>query len=290
MPTRREFIRWTAASGVGVAVGGLLPTGRVRTALAASTASVGSGLTPYVDPMPILADNAIDARGGGPVNLTASLISSKVHRDLKPTTLFGYTGGPHDGGSYLGPVILAQSGMTVKASYKNAIATDDYLRVFTNPPGSSYTQFNKLGAQILTHLHGGLLAGFDDGNPHATGAYASGQTQTATYPNAGLNLNSDRTRTSYPHPASLLWYHDHLVGATRMNVVAGLAGGYLLRDVFDTGSNQLLPGPIGVYELPLVVQDRQFNADGSLLYPIAPASTNGPWIGEYFGDAMLVNG
>jgi spore coat protein A, manganese oxidase len=39
-----------------------------------------------------------------------------------------------------------------------------------------------------------------------------------------------------------------------------------------------------------VVQDRQFNPDGSLLYPVAPASTNGPWIGEYFGDVMMVNG
>ena len=39
-----------------------------------------------------------------------------------------------------------------------------------------------------------------------------------------------------------------------------------------------------------MVQDRQFNPDGSLLYPVAPASANGPWIGEYFGDVMLVNG
>jgi FtsP/CotA-like multicopper oxidase with cupredoxin domain len=75
-----------------------------------------------------------------------------------------------------------------------------------------------------------------------------------------------------------------------MNVVAGLAGGYLLRDSFDTGSNPVLPGPIGTYELPIVVQDRQFNPDGSLLYPIGPASMHGPWIGEYFGDVMLVNG
>jgi FtsP/CotA-like multicopper oxidase with cupredoxin domain len=75
-----------------------------------------------------------------------------------------------------------------------------------------------------------------------------------------------------------------------MNVVAGLAGGYLIRDSFDDGNNPLLPGPIGVYELPIVVQDRQFNLDGSLLYPVAPPATNGPWIGEYFGDVALVNG
>ena len=129
--------------------------------------------------------------------------------------------------------------------------------------------------------------GDSDGNPYETpGAYGAGQTQTAIYPNAGVNSDG----SPYPHPASMLWYHDHLLGDTRMNVVAGLAGGYLLRDSFDTGTNPLLPGPVGVYELPLVVQDRQFNADGSLLYPVAPAWTNGPWIGEYFGDAMLVNG
>ncbi len=106
------------------------------------------------------------------------------------------------------------------------------------------------------------------------------------YPNAGVNSDG----APFEQPATLLWYHDHLLGDTRMNVVAGLAGGYLLRDSFDTGSNPLLPGPVGKYELPLVVQDRQFNSDGSLLYPVAPASENGPWIGEYFGDAMLVNG
>jgi spore coat protein A len=290
MPTRREFIQWTAASGTGLAVGGGLLTGRAGAARAAPTASVARGLTPYLDPMPILADNAIDATGGGPVNLTTKLITRQVHSQLHPTTLFGYEGGPHDGASYLGPVILAKSGIPVTANYKNELAAGDYLKVFTNN-GSSYTQFNPFKptpeVRILTHLHGGLLAGIDDGNPFASpGAFPSGQTQTVTYPNAGVNSDG----TPYLHPACLLWYHDHLLGDTRMNVIAGLAGGYLLRDDFDTGSNPLLPGPIGTYELPLVVQDRQFNSDGSLLYPTAPLSTNGPWIGEYFGDAMLVNG
>ena len=52
-------------------------------------------------------------------------------------------------------------------------------------------------------------------------------------------------------------------------MVGGLAGGYLLRDDFDTGSNPLLPN--GMFELPMVVQDRMFNPDGSPLYPVAPA-------------------
>ena len=129
----------------------------------------------------------------------------------------------------------------------------------------------------MAHLHGGFVAGVDDGNPYRhPDSWRSGSTQTVSYPNE--------------QPASLLWYHDHYLGDTRMNVVAGLAAGYLIRDAFDTGTNPLLPGPIGRYELPLVVQDRQFNADGSLLYPIEDADANGPWIGEYFGDVMLVNG
>ena len=251
-------------------------------AVSARVASVASGLTPYLDPMPVLVDNAIDATGGGTVKLTTGLISRKVHSQLPPTTLFGYlhSGGPGAGdtrASYLGPAIVAKSGTAVNVRYANGLAPDDFLRVFTNG-GASYLQFPPFPeVRILTHLHGGFVAGEDDGNPFAQpDAFRSGETQSVTYPNE--------------QPATLSLYHDHYLGNTRMNVVAGLAGGYLLRDSFDTGSNPLLPGPIGTYELPIVVQDRQFNPDGSLLYPVAPASAHGPWISEYFGDVMLVNG
>jgi FtsP/CotA-like multicopper oxidase with cupredoxin domain len=285
MPTRREFIKWTAAGGAGLVAGRGLFNGRARAAPLAPSASVASKLTPYLDPMPILADNAVDATGGGTVRLTTALISRKLHKNLPPTTLFGYlrSGGPGAGdtaASYLGPVILARSMTAVNVNYVNGLGKNDYLNVFTNN-GSSYGQFNPFNppeVRILTHLHGALVAGKDDGNPYAQpGAFPSGATQSVTYPNE--------------QPAALSWYHDHLLGDTRMNVVAGLAGGYLIRDSFDTGdSHSPLPHPIGVYELPMVVQDRQFNSNGSLLYPVAPASMNGPWIGEYFGDVMLVNG
>ena len=251
-------------------------------AVSARAASGASGLTPYLDPMPTLVDNAVDATGGGTVRLTTALISRKVHSELPATTLFGYLrqGGPGAGdtaASYLGPAIVAKSGTAVKVRYTNGLARNDFLKVFTNG-GASYLQFASFPeVRILSHLHGGFVAGDDDGNPFTQpDAFRSGKTQSVTYPNE--------------QPATLLWYHDHYNGATRMNVVAGLAGGYLIRDSFDTGTNPLLPGPLGTYELVMVVQDRQFNADGSLLYPVAAASTNGPWIGEYFGDVMLVNG
>jgi hypothetical protein len=62
--------------------------------------------------------------------------------------------------------------------------------------------------------------------------------------------------------------YDHALGGTRLNLFAGLAAAYILRDQFDTGFE---PNPIGIpggaYEIPLVIQDRQFSADGTFLYP-----------------------
>ena len=288
MTTRREFMRWTAVGGAGIAAGSGLWNGTARAATSVPRApalpsSVASSLTPYLDPMPLLVDNAIDATGGiATVKLTTGLVSRKVHTQLPATTLFGYlhSGGPAAGdtaASYIGPVILARSGTRAQVQYTNGLAPNDFLQVFTNN-GASYLQFANLPeVRNLAHLHGGFVAGIHDGNPFAQpNGFGHGGTQSAIYPNE--------------QPATLLWYHDHALGDTRMNVVGGLAGGYLLRDGFDTGSNPLLPGPVGVYELPLVVQDRQFNANGSLLYPVNPPSMNGPWIGEYFGDTMLVNG
>jgi spore coat protein A len=268
----------SAVGGAGV----FLTRGAVLTGSAFGATSVAGSLTPYVDAMPLLVDNALDGSGGGKLAVSAALVSRKVHRDLPATTLFGYlrSGGPGTTdpvASYLGPAIVARTGVPLAVSYRNDLQPDDYLRVFTNG-GSSYLQFIATPeVRTMAHLHGGFVAGVDDGNPFADpDAFRSGSTQTVSYPNE--------------QPASLLWYHDHYMGDTRMNVVAGLAAGYLIRDGFDTGSNPLLPGPLGRYELPLVVQDRQFNADGSLLYPVEDEVVNGPWIGEYFGDAMLVNG
>jgi len=207
MTTRREFIKWTAAGGAGLVTGRGLLSGAARAAtsrapaVSARVASVASGLTPYLDPMPVLVDNAIDATGGGTVKLTTRLISRKVHRQLPPTTLFGYlhSGGPGAGdtrASYLGPAIVAKSGTAVNVRYANGLAPDDFLRVFTNG-GASYLQFPPFPeVRILTHLHGGFVAGEDDGNPFAQpDAFRSGETQSVTYPNE--------------QPATLSLYHDH---------------------------------------------------------------------------------
>jgi spore coat protein A len=89
-------------------------------------------------------------------------------------------------------------------------------------------------------------------------------------------------KVSYPNtqPAASLWYHDHAMGVTRTNVYAGLAALYWIRDVNENTFNL----PKGVYEIPLVLQDKEFHPlDHNLLYPVK-------WQPEFFGDRNIVNG
>lgn len=170
-------------------------------------------------------------------------------------------------------VVVAQSGTALDVQFTNNLPETypDWIPVDTRltPHGNQ--------VRVMSHLHGGFVSAASDGNPAITpDGFGTGDAQHVTYPNQ--------------QPATLLWFHDHGLGTTRLNVFAGLAAGYIIRDEFDTGAepNEIgIPG--GAYEIPLVIQDRQFNPDGSMLYPtsIIPGVT---WIGEYFGDVMLVNG
>jgi FtsP/CotA-like multicopper oxidase with cupredoxin domain len=123
--------------------------------------------------------------------------------------------------------------------------------------------------------------------------------------------------------ASTDWYHDHTLGMTRVNVYAGPAGFYIIRGgpdgdsaVLDSrdGTLAVLPGPAPkandkfppnktYYEIPIAIQDRSFNEDGSLFYPdsreffdgiLGDYIPDGPfspiWNPEFFGNMMMVNG
>src|SRR5262249_18950623 len=132
-----------------------------------------------------------------------------------------------------------------------------------------------------------------DGAPHAwftPGLADKGKgfvTNIYTYPNG--------------QEAATLWLHDHALGMTRLNMYAGLAAFYLIRDAYDTGvAGTGLNLPAGPYEIELCVQDRQFDTNGQWLFPAGnPAGLNGTppnpeihpfWIPEFFGDAIVVNG
>ena len=110
-------------------------------------------------------------------------------------------------------------------------------------------QTNMLPEAMSVHLHGGHQVADSDGHP--SDPIAPGATREYRYPNA--------------QPAATLWYHDHAMLKTAPHIWKGLAGFYLLEDPAEAALNL----PSGDYDIPLIIQDRRFNADGSFYYPPA---------------------
>ena len=153
----------------------------------------------------------------------------------------------------------------------------------------------------VAHLHGGEVPSAVDGGPQSwfTANGLRGPGYATDYPAAP---NEAVYRYPNAQPASTLWFHDHALGITRLNVYAGLAAFYLVRDRYDTGlPDNPLRLPADPYEIELAIQDRQFDTNGQLFFPdsIASAGEVGPppnplahpyWIPAFLGDAMVVNG
>ena len=273
MITRRSFLKCGVATGATLA----LPW-TVRRAFA--TPPARAGLTKYIQPVPLPGAGIVVATPSGMNQyvFTQRQIARQLHPNLPPTPFWAYDDGSGLSGQTgsFGMAVVAQSGTALDISYTHDLPEiyPDWIPVDTRltPLGNH--------VRMMTHLHGGFVEADSDGNPAVTpNGFGPGETQTVHYPNQLPQM-----------PASLLWFHDHALGATRLNVFAGLAAAYILRDQFDTGFE---PNPIGIpggaYEIPLVIQDRQFNPDGTFFYPTSDIE-GAIWIGEYFGDVMLVNG
>ena len=271
--TRRRFLRYGAGAGAALA----LPWS-VR--VPAAGAVGGAQLRKYAQPVPLPGAGIVVASpsGANEYSFAQTEIARRLHPDLPPTPLWAYDDGSGLGGQAgsFGMAVVARSGVPLRVNFTHQLRETYPAWIPVD------TRLTPLGdaVRLMTHLHGGFVAGDSDGNPAVTpNGFGPGETQSVLYTNELPQM-----------PASLLWFHDHGLGATRLNVFAGLAAAYILRDEFDTGEE---PNPIGIpggaYEIPLVIQDRQFNVDGTLLYPSSeiPGAT---WIGEYFGDVMLVNG
>lgn len=188
----------------------------------------------------------------------------------------------------------------------------------------------------VTHVHGAVGVGDEsDGYPEAwylpaasnipAGYATEGRWYDYFRQRAQGDWGPGRATFDYPNEnrASTLWYHDHTLGMTRLNVYAGPAGFYLVRGgpqgddaVIDTRTDTtaVLPGPAPgandgfparktYYEIPLAIQDRTFAPDGSLFYPdtrqlfdgvtgpYVPDGDFSPlWNPEFFGNTLIVNG
>ncbi|NUP06319.1 MAG: multicopper oxidase domain-containing protein [Polyangiaceae bacterium] len=222
--------------------------------------------TPFLDPLPILpVAEPVSGTPGGAASYEVAFeqFEQVVHSQLPPTTVWGFDDGTN-GPIYPGPTFEARTGEEVSVEWRNDLRDDNgqlltshYLPVDMCPDGATDE------ARAVIHLHGGHVPSASDGHPEMT--LAPGDSATYAYPNT--------------QQAATLWYHDHSMGMTRLNVAMGLAGFYLLRD----DAEDALDLPAGNDEIALFIQDKSFYPDGSIRYPAT-------WSEHAFGDTILVNG
>ncbi len=228
-----------------------------------------SSLAQFVDPLPML--ETIQPAGHRPdpdhpavqlpyYRVAMRQFESKVHRDLKPTRLWGYAS------SSPGPIFDTRSGQGLLVEWVNELPTTHFLPIDHSIHGA---EADKPDVRAVVHLHGAKAPPESDGYPENW--YVPGKSAVCHYPNQ--------------QDAAMLWYHDHALGINRLNVFAGLFGAFIIRDEFEDSLNL----PFGKYEIPLAICDRVFDLDGQLNYPVSD-NPKSPWVPEVFGDAILVNG
>ena len=204
--TRKRFLRYGGAGGAAL----FLPW--TLRPPAASAAATGGKLAKYVQPVPLPNSGIVVATtGANHYEFTQTAITRQLHPDLAPTPLWAYDDGSGlegQAGSF-GMAVVGESGTPLDIDYTHDLPE-------TYPAWLPVdTRLTPLGTDVrlMTHLHGGFVAAHSDGNPAVTpNGFGPGETQTVHYGNQLPEM-----------PASLLWFHDHGLGTTRLNVFAGLA-------------------------------------------------------------------
>lgn len=223
-------------------------------------------LEAFVDALPIPeiakpAGTRAGAQGRIPFyRVPAREFFSKVHRDIPPTRFWGF------GNSVPGPTIETRSGSEIAVEWSNLLPPKHFLPIDRHVMGA---EGSVPDSRIVVHVHGARVPPESDGWPEAW--YPPGRSATYHYPNQ--------------QESALLWYHDHAMGINRLNIFAGMAGLYVIRDAFEESLNL----PTGEFEIPLVIMDRMIRQDGQLYYPVGQLKGS-PWVPEFIGNASLMNG
>jgi spore coat protein A len=221
----------------------------------------------YIDPLPI--PKRLEPHGthkGAPqYRVRMQEFKQQLHSQLPPTKLWGYEG------HYPGPTFEVHQGRPIEVRWENQLPTQ---HIFAIDPHIHGAMPPAPAVRTVPHLHGSRSRSESDGLPEKW--FTPGHSALYQYPNS--------------QPATTLWYHDHAVGITRLNVYAGLSGFFLLRDATELSMNL----PSGDHEIPLVLQDRILDDQGQLVY--APTQDDavrlppGVWGPMFFGELPVVNG
>jgi spore coat protein A len=221
----------------------------------------------FIDSLPVPSRQIPDRTRNGIALYHVRILEfqKQLHSQLPPTRLWGFDG------QYPGPSFEATRGVPIEVEWDNQLPLQHLFQIDPSihgamPPAPA--------VRTVPHLHGARTDSQSDGLPERW--FVPGHSAHYSYPNT--------------QAAATLWYHDHAVGITRLNVYAGLSGFYLLRDAEELAMNL----PSGKYEIPMLVQDRTLDDAGQLLY--APTHEDGKrlppggWGPEFFGDLPVVNG
>ncbi|WP_133240247.1 laccase [Dehalogenimonas alkenigignens] len=249
--------------------------------------------------------------------------NEKLHSDLPPTRLRGYVqtnNGTNAGGTlnnvtpapihYLGPLIIAQKDRAVRIRFTNELPTGAGGNLFIpvdeammgaglGPMGGTeiYTQ-----NRAVIHLHGADAPWISDGTPHQ---WITPAGETTSYPDGASVLYSGVPDMPDPGPgqynyyypnqmsARLMFYHDHALGITRLNVYVGMAAGYIIQDPVE--AELVNSGIIPADQIPLIVQDKTFvdapmipSTDPTWNWGITPPvpHTGDLWMGHVYNPAQ----
>jgi spore coat protein A len=243
------------------------------------------------------------------------------------TWVWGYRAGvtsSSPAGTYIGPVVVATRNIPTKIRFTNDLTADHiFWREWTDqtmhwgdplndemnmcahtivagqpPTGDCANHYNG-PIPAVPHLHGGEIPPVLDGGPDAWFT-ADGTIVGHSY--YSMDGTAPKKYSIYRYPnsqeAAMIWFHDHLLGGTRLNVYAGIAGAYALIDpglslpegLHPVGLQQGADGSVD-YLVPLVLQDRMFDTNGQLYYPNVGINPEHPyWVPEFVGDTIVVNG
>ncbi|KAE8730109.1 Multicopper oxidase LPR1 [Hibiscus syriacus] len=203
----------------------------------------------------------------------------RFHSYLPPTPVFAY-GASRRTATVPGPTIEALHGVDTYVTWRNHLPPKHILP--WDPTIPTAVPATKTGIPTVVHLHGGIHEPASDGN--------SNSWFTAGFKEKGPTWSKRIYHYNNNQQPGNLWYHDHAMGLTRVNLLAGLIGAYVIRHPEVEGPLKLPSGD--EFDRHLIVFDRGFRKDGSLYMN---STGNNPsihpqWQPEYFGDVIIVNG